>query len=67
MVEAEFSLQKWCHRFNSLVMESGFVDTSDLAPNLSFAPRKPVPPDVESARIAATRRRGLKRFFQRNR
>ena len=67
MVETEFSLQRWCHEFNSLVVESGFADTHDLAPSLDFAPHKPEPPAVESARIAASRRRGLKRLFKRNR
>jgi len=63
MVESEFSLQKWCHRFNSLMEKSGMFETLGLIPNLAFGPDKPEAPDVESGRISRSRPRRRSRLF----
>jgi glycosyltransferase involved in cell wall biosynthesis len=66
MVENEFSLQMWCHRFNKLLVESGLIETRNLVPYLKFAAYKPAVPAVESAKISGSRKRRFARMFKRS-
>jgi len=64
MVEKEFSLQMWCHRFNMLVAESGLVETQNFVPLLNFTQPKLPAPAPESARISGLRKRRFARIFR---